>query len=80
MTHHGKRVLLKLSLKMPGGTCEERTQAVLPKNLQLTSEYQASKASEVPDTEPGQATSSKHDDKEKYIILNLLLINAYFSF
>ena len=35
---HGKDVLLKLSLKMPGGTWEDHTQAVLPRNLQLTSE------------------------------------------
>ena len=64
---HGKKVLLKLTLKMPSGTCEERTQAVLPKNLQLTSEYQASKASEVPDTEPaskkpGSGSSKDHDN------------------
>ena len=52
-----EKVLLKLTLKASGGKPQSVTQAVLPRNLKLTSDYNLSKVGE-PASSPG---SSKDD-------------------
>ena len=60
----GMKVLLKLSLKMPSGTWEDHIQAVPPRNLQLASEYEARKASEVAAKEPASKKAGSNKSPE----------------
>ena len=57
------KVLLKMTLRMPGGKSESHTQSLLPRSLQLTSEYNLSKVAK-PASAPSALGRSTDDPAE----------------